>query len=66
MKTNLDRYFILSVLIFLFAGVLHALRLFYGLDLVLGGYQIPQYVSALAVVMTLGMALIGLTYLKKK
>ena len=66
MKKHYDRYFLLSVIIFLSAGTLHGLRFLYGWDLVLGTYSIPEYISALAVIITLSMAAMGLGYLNKK
>ena len=52
-------YFLVTGVIFLAIAVLHALRLVYGWEAVIGGWAVPMWFSWLGVVITLFLAFQG-------
>lgn len=56
---NNKNYFLFSAIVFTFAALLHALRIVLGWELVLGGYNIPVWASAIAVIVTACLAYKG-------
>ena len=65
MDTHLRRFIYLSTIIFTLAFLLHAGRLFMGLELVIGTYVVPDMLSALVAIATALMIFMGVSYLKR-
>ena len=65
MDTHLRRFIYLSTVIFTLAFLLHAGRLFMGLELVIGTYVVPDMLSALVAIATALMIFMGVSYLKR-
>lgn len=53
-----------SGLIFLFVGVLHGIRAGYGWEVIIGGWMVPIWVSWLAAIVLLILALYAIRNLK--
>jgi len=64
--TKPKKYFIVSAFLFLLIAVGHLFRLVNSLDLKLGGYIIPAWVSLIIVVLASFMAYRGFKLAKKK
>ena len=65
MDTHLRRFIYLSTIIFTLAFLLHAGRLFMGLELVIGTYVVPDMLSVLVAIATALMLFMGVSYLKR-
>ena len=65
LSVHRKRFIGLTVAIFVIPFVLHFVRIAYNLDLTLGTYVIPVYVSYFALIITASMIFMGLIYLKK-
>ncbi|MCH8050166.1 hypothetical protein IIB51_02065 [Patescibacteria group bacterium] len=65
MDTHLRRFIYLSTIIFTLAFLLHAGRLFMGLELVIGTYVVPDMLSVLVAIATALMIFMGVSYLKR-
>ena len=65
MDTHLRRFIYLSTVIFTLAFLLHAGRLFMGLELVIGTYVVPDMLSVLVAIATALMIFMGVSYLKR-
>ncbi|EQB63102.1 MAG: hypothetical protein RBG1_1C00001G0681 [candidate division Zixibacteria bacterium RBG-1] len=50
MSNNKDKILRISALIFMIISVGHLLRLIFGLEAVIGGFNIPKYFSILALI----------------
>ncbi|HEY4489805.1 MAG TPA: hypothetical protein VJC12_00945 [Candidatus Paceibacterota bacterium] len=59
------RYLKLVIFIFSVIGILHALRLFYGWDAVIGGTVLPLGLSWFALIAAIFMVWMGTLYLRK-
>jgi len=59
------RFIKLATVIFALVGVGHALRALYSWPMNIAGWNVPLYISWLAVVLTFSMVLMGATYLRK-
>ncbi len=64
LKMNERSYFLITSLVFLLAGVLHGYRAFTGLELTLGDWLIPIWVSSLAALVLFLLAFSGLKNLR--
>lgn len=65
MDTHLRRFIYLSTIIFTLAFLLHAGRLFMGLELIIGTYVVPDMLSVLVAIATALMIFMGVSYLKR-
>ena len=65
MDTHLRRFIYLSTIIFTLAFLLHAGRLFMGLELVIGTYVVPDMLSVFVAIATALMIFMGVSYLKR-
>ena len=65
MDKHLRRFIYLSTIIFTLAFLLHAGRLFIGLELVIGTYVVPDTLSVLVAIATALMIFMGVSYLKR-
>ena len=65
MDTHLRRFIYLSTVIFTLAFLLHAGRLFMGLELIIGTYVVPDMLSVLVAIATALMIFMGVSYLKR-
>ena len=65
MDKHLRRFIYLSTIIFTLAFLLHAGRLFIGLELVIGTYVVPDTLSVLVAIVTALMIFMGVSYLKR-
>jgi hypothetical protein len=66
MKMKSETYFIISGLIFLAIAALHALRLYYGWEAVIGGVLLPLPVSWIAVIVAGALAYSAFHLAEKK
>jgi len=62
---NTKPYLIVSTLIFALVAVMHLMRLMLGWSVVLGMTSIPPLVSMLAVLVSAGIAIWGLTLVRR-
>ena len=62
---NTKAYLIVSTLIFAVVAVMHLLRLVLGWPVVLGMTSIPLWVSMLAVLVSAGVAIWGLSLMRR-
>lgn len=58
---KIKEYFLVSGLLFLIIAIVQAVRLFYGWEIMVNGWMVPQWVSWIAVVVAGLMAYQGLT-----
>lgn len=61
-----ETYFIISGIVFLSVAVLHALRLYYGWEAVIGGIALPLWVSSVAVIIAGALAYSAFQLAEKK
>lgn len=59
-------YFLLSAIVFTFAGLLHGVRAALGWELTIGDYLVPNWVSAVTFIITAFLAYSGFKKLRKK
>ena len=65
MGKHLKRFVKLATTIFVLVGIGHALRIIYGWELTVGGFDMPMYISYLVLFMLVCMAIMGVYYIRK-
>jgi hypothetical protein len=62
---NSSKYFLVSGMVFLIISILHLLRVVFGVGLVIGSWEVPQWVSMAAFVVAGFLAFKGLGFSRK-
>lgn len=63
---NKHNYFLTAALIFGIIGIVHALRLWFGWEGIIGGWMVPVWVSWVAVVVAFFLAWQGFSLSQKR